>query len=195
VAAESSFSRDLFVFGILATLALSGCAAQKPKPSSGATVDCRSSATLKVDADGLSLESVTIKTDVGTIRFRFYPLDAPCTVARIRTLVRQGFYNGLVFHRVVPGFVIQGGDPKGNGSGGSGTKLAAEFNKRLHIKGAVAMARTQDPNSADSQFYIALGTLQSLDGQYTVFGQVVEGLDVLDHVTVGTVMRSVALEP
>ena len=209
----------LVMFGALAVVVLYGCAAQKhaeeassPSLPSGADTHCpapppapdaakahgrrkaKPEPPLQVDADGLSLESVLIKTDDGDIRFRFYPHEAPCTVARFRTLVRSGFYNGLVFHRVVPGFVIQGGDPNGNGTGGSGFRLAPEFNEHKHVKGTLAMARSRDPGSADSQFYIALGTLPQLDGSYTIFGQVVEGMDVLDKVQVGEVMRKVSLE-
>src|SRR3989338_6169892 len=99
---------------------------------------------------------VTIETDKGNIIFEMVPDVAPKTVARITELIQQGFYNGLNFHRVEPGFVIQGGDPNGNGTGGSGVKLPAEFNKKLHLLGTVAMARAQDPDSADSQFYICL---------------------------------------
>ncbi len=149
---------------------------------------------LTVDANGLSKATVTIKTDVGIIKYKFYPKDAPETVARMIELMSQNFYNGLTFHRVEPGFVIQGGDPVGNGSGGSGKKLKAEFNQRKHIEGTVAMARAQDPNSADSQFYICMGTHPHLDNNYTVFGQVIEGMDVVKKVRPGTRMISVTIE-
>ena len=146
---------------------------------------------------GLSNATVAITTAKGVIKFKFYPKDAPNTVARIIQLINQepkGFYNGLVFHRVVPGFVIQGGDPLGNGTGGSGQKLRAEFNDRPHVEGAVAMARSSDPDSADSQFYIALGTIPHLDHNYTVFGQVVEGMDVVKMIAVGDAMTNVRIE-
>src|SRR6266436_2788473 len=120
------------------------------------------------------LPMVTIETEKGKIVFEMYPDVAPKTVARITELVKKGFYNGLKFHRVVPGFVIQGGDPKGDGTGGSGVKLPAEFNKMKHVTGTVAMARAQDPNSADSQFYICLADQPGLDNQYTIFGQVTD---------------------
>jgi cyclophilin family peptidyl-prolyl cis-trans isomerase len=149
-----------------------------PMPTSNPQPD------LTVDANGLSKATVTIKTEVGTIKYKFYPKDAPETVKRMIELIQQGFYNGLVFHRVEPGFVIQGGDPLGNGSGGSGQKLKAEFNARKHVEGTVAMARAQDPNSADAQFYISMGTHPHLDNNYTVFGQVVEGMDVVKKVRV-----------
>src|SRR5690606_13558453 len=106
---------------------------------------------------GLSRAVAAIRTEHGVIRFRFYSEDAPNTVKRIVELINQGFYDGLKFHRVIPGFVVQGGDPQGIGVGGSGQNLKAEFNQRKHVEGTVAMARAADPDSADSQFYIALG--------------------------------------
>jgi cyclophilin family peptidyl-prolyl cis-trans isomerase len=141
---------------------------------------------IQVDNKGLSKSTVTIKTVHGNIIFKLYPEQAPITVARIIELTNEGFYDGLTFHRVVPGFVIQGGDPAGDGTGGSGKKLKAEFSKLQHVKGSVAMARAAgDVDSADSQFYIALNTLPHLDGSYTVFGQVIEGLDIVERVQKG----------
>lgn len=137
---------------------------------------------------------VTIEMDKGNIVFEMYPEVAPKTVERISHLIDSGFYNGLTFHRVVPGFVIQGGDPKGNGTGGSGVNILAEFNNKPHVTGTVAMARAADPNSADSQFYICLAPQPSLDGNYTVFGQVTEGLDVIQKVRIGDVMKRVTLK-
>lgn len=126
--------------------------------------------------------TATVETDMGTFVIEFYPQDAPNTVKNFISLAKKGFYDGLTFHRIVPGFVIQGGDPDGNGTGGPGYKIAAEFNSRKHVDGTVAMARSADPNSAGSQFYVALGQLPSLDGKYTVFGQVIEGLDVVHKI-------------
>lgn len=153
---------------------------------------------LTPDAQGLSKATAVLKTNKGTLKFKFYTNDAPNTVRRIVQLIQEKFYNGLAFHRVVrepEPFVVQGGDPKSKnkndpmvGSGGSGQKLKAEFNGRKHVRGVVSMARASDPNSADSQFYIMLGTHSHLDGQYTVFGQVVDygevvdGKDVLDRI-------------
>ena len=148
---------------------------------------------LKTDENGLSMAQATLKTVHGDIVFKFYPQHAPNTVARIIELIQQDFYNGLTFHRVVPNFVIQGGDPDGTGMGGSGQKLKAEFNELQHIKGTVAMARAQDPDSADSQFYIALATLPHLDKNYTIFGQVVEGMDILNKVAKGDKILSLSL--
>ena len=148
----------------------------------------------EVDSNGLSKAVAVIQTARGKIKFKFYTNDAPKTVARIAELIQNGFYNGIIFHRVEPQFVIQGGDPTGTGTSGSGVKLPAEFNSRKHVAGTVAMARTQDPNSADSQFYICLGTHAFLDGKYTVFGQVIEGQEVANQIRVGDRMTSVTLE-
>ena len=134
---------------------------------------------------------LTIETTYGNIEIETYPKEAPKTVSRIVELAKKGFYNGLTFHRVVPGFVVQGGDPKGNGTGGSGQNLPAEFNSHKHVEGAVAMARAQDPNSADSQFYISLGTHPHLDNNYTVFGQVTKGMDAVKKIKQGDKMVKV----
>ena len=136
-----------------------------------------------------------IKTKRGDIVFSFYPNDAPNTVASFVKLARDGFYDGLTFHRVEPGFVIQGGCPRGDGTGDAGYKLKAEFNSKPHVKGTVSMARAQNPNSAGSQFYICLGDARFLDRQYTVFGQVTSGQDAVDAVRVGDVMEKVTIEP
>ena len=149
---------------------------------------------LTPDASGLSKATVVILTKHGMIRYKFYPNDAPMTVKRMVELINSGFYNGLTFHRVVPGFVVQGGDPQGNGTGGSGQHMKAEFNARRHIDGAVAMARAGDPDSADSQFYITLGVQPHLDRQYTVFGQVIEGMDAVRKIQPGDQMTSVIIE-
>ena len=141
----------------------------------------------------MSDKIVTIKTEKGSIRFKLFEQDAPKTVARISELIESGFYNDLTFHRIVPGFVAQGGDPVGNGTGGSGKKLPAEFNHHPHVEGTVAMARSADPNSADSQFYITLGTFPHLDRQYTVFGHVTEGMSVAHQLAAGDKMLEVSL--
>lgn len=149
---------------------------------------------LKVNQRGLSNATVWMETNKGVIKFKFYSKDAPKTVARIVELINTGFYNGLKFHRVVPTFVIQGGDPKGNGTGGSGQKLKAEFNRRTHQEGTVAMARASDPDSADSQFYISLGKHPHLDRKYTVFGQVIEGMEVVNSIQIGDRMVKVIIQ-
>ena len=129
----------------------------------------------------------------GEIRIEFFPEDAPKTVENFVTLAKKGFYNGLNFHRVVPDFVVQGGCPKGNGTGGPGYTIKAEFNKQKHLRGTVAMARSQHPDSAGSQFYICYGTTPHLDGQYTVFGKVVSGMELVDRIKQGDKMTSVTI--
>jgi len=136
-----------------------------------------------------------IKTAKGDIVFSFYPVDARRHCAAFIKLARAGFYDGTKFHRVEPKFVIQGGDPIGNGTGGPGYQLKAEFNDRPHVRGTVAAARSASFDSAGSQFYICLGDARFLDKQYTVFGQTTIGMDVVDAVRVGDVMEAVTIEP
>jgi len=136
----------------------------------------------------------TIVTDKGTIKFELYEKEAPITTKNFIELAQIGFYDGLIFHRVVPGFVIQGGDPGGDGTGGSGKTIPLEINKTLtHRKGAVAMARSQDPDSASSQFYIVLEDAKQLDNSYAIFGQVIEGQDVVEKITKGDKMLKVTI--
>lgn len=129
----------------------------------------------------------------GRIVMEFYPKDAPNTVDNFITLAKKGFYDGLKFHRVEPGFVVQGGDPLGNGRGGPGYTVKAEFNSQKHLTGTLAMARSTDPDSAGSQFYICLAPQPGLDGQYTVFGQVIEGMDLVKGIAKGDVMKKVTI--
>lgn len=131
-----------------------------------------------------------ITTNFGEIGLEFFPDAAPKTVENFKKLAKTGFYDGLVFHRIVPGFVIQGGDPNTKsesnrsrwGTGGPGWTVSAEFNKNKHARGALSMARSQDPNSAGSQFFIVLKDSNFLDGQYTVFGKVTSGMDTVDKI-------------
>jgi peptidyl-prolyl cis-trans isomerase B (cyclophilin B) len=145
-------------------------------------------------------EVAVIQTAKGEIRIRFFPKDAPNHVASFIELAESGFYDGTTFHRVEPGFVAQGGDPYSKtgegpvGTGGPGWRLKAEFNRRPHLEGTVAMARAQDPDSAGSQFYICLAPAPFLDGKYTVFGEVVDGMDVVKQLQPGDVMTSVRIE-
>ena len=127
----------------------------------------------------------------GEITLEFFPADAPNTVDNFVKLAKEGFYDSLAFHRVVPGFVVQGGDPKGNGTGGPGYTIKAEFNKNKHVRGSVAMARSAQPDSAGSQFYITYGPQPHLDGSYTVFGRVVSGIEHVDQIRQGDRMKSV----
>lgn len=138
---------------------------------------------------------IVVETEKGTFEFETYPNEAPKTVAHIVALVNKRFYNGLRFHRVVPGFVIQVGDPLTRdmtrqadwGRGGSGTPIGvAEFSKlRTHVRGAVAIAHAGNAAQGDSQFYVCLNDAHRLDGQYTVFGRVIAGMDVVNRIAVG----------
>ncbi len=121
----------------------------------------------------------------GRVVIEMLPDVAPNHVARIKQLVRDSFYDGIVFHRVIDGFMAQTGDPTGTGMGGSGTKLKAEFSDVSHERGAVSMARAQDPNSADSQFFIVFDDATFLDGNYTVWGRVIEGMEHVDKIKRG----------
>lgn len=121
----------------------------------------------------------------GRVTIELRPDLAPKHVARIKELMSEGFYNGLKFHRVIPGFMAQTGCPQGTGFGGSGQKLPAEFSDEPFVRGTLGMARAMDPNSGDSQFFITFGDTPHLDGQYTVWGQVTEGMELVDAITVG----------
>lgn len=150
---------------------------------------------LTVQEDGMSKAVATIEMENGDkIKFRFFTNEAPNTSKRIAELIAQDFYNGITVHRVVPGFVVQAGDPTGTGAGGSGVNLKAEFNDHKHVPGILSMARTADPDSADSQFFIMLGTHPHLDGEYTVFGKVVEGYDYVGNIQAGDVIRQATIE-
>ena len=130
-------------------------------------------------------DKILLNTSKGEIIINLMPEIAPVHVARIVELVKSGFYDGVIFHRIIPGFMAQTGDPKGNGTGGSGTNLKAEFSDYKYINGTVGMARTMDPNSADSQFFICFDGCGHLTGQYTVWGQVETGMEVVEALNVG----------
>lgn len=129
--------------------------------------------------------TLLLETTQGPVKIKMRPDLAPGHVARITALVNEGFYDGVVFHRVIEGFMAQTGDPTGTGRGGSGVKLKAEFNKGRHQRGTVSMARAQDPNSGDSQFFICFADASFLDGQYTVWGEVTEGMENVDKIKRG----------
>jgi peptidylprolyl isomerase len=126
-----------------------------------------------------------LETTKGPIAIALRPDLAPAHVARIRELVGEGFYDGVAFHRVIDGFMAQTGCPQGTGTGGSGQKLKAEFSKEKHVRGTVSMARSQSPDSGDSQFFICFGESPWLNGQYTVWGMVVEGMENVDKIKRG----------
>jgi peptidyl-prolyl cis-trans isomerase B (cyclophilin B) len=166
-------------------LSLQGCKGEKTQTEVKGVETTSPEETLDLGGK----EVAVIKTNLGTIIFEFYPEDAPNHVANFKKLAGQGFYDGIYFHRVIPGFMIQAGDPNtkdddrsNDGLGGPGYTIDAEFNDRPHKRGTVSMARKPDPNSAGSQFFICHQAQPGLDGQYTVFGQVVQGMDVVDKI-------------
>ena len=172
-------NQSLICLWVVSLITCSGC--DKPKPNA------------------------ILETDKGRIVIELYPDAAPKTVENFATLIQQEFYDGLIFHRYAPEFVIQGGDPQGDGSGGPGWTIYGEFQDPQlrskmpkHEKGTVAMARTQQPNSAGSQFYICLNPdpkrYQHLEGDYTAFGRVIEGLEVVDQLREGDKMNKVTLK-
>ena len=143
---------------------------------------------------------VAMRTTKGKFVFELYPDSAPVTVENFKKLIKKRFYNGLTFHRKVDNQslnIIQGGDPKGDGTGGPGYTIVDEYshpNQRPHLRGIVAMARTNAPNSAGSQFYICLKPQPHLDGRYTTFGRLIQGMDVVDQLEIGDIIKTVRLE-
>jgi peptidylprolyl isomerase len=135
--------------------------------------------------------TLILTLDTGAVTVRLRPDLAPDHVARIKELAREGFYDGVVFHRVIPGFMAQGGDPTGSGMGGSKKpNLKAEFSNAQHVRGVCSMARSANPNSANSQFFICFDDATFLDGQYTVWGEVTQGMDAVDALPKGEPPRS-----
>lgn len=171
---------------IVAMLAVASIAmAETPAPA----VNGANAVPADVKLEKATNPVIQIDTERGSMILELFPDSAPKHVESMLSLIDKGFYNGLKFHRVVPGFVIQGGDPQGDGTGGPGYRIKAEFNSRKHLKGTLAMARSMDPDSAGSQFYICLDAQPFLDGQYTVFGQLRKGDDVPEKVRQGDKMN------
>ena len=178
--------------GLFALVA--GCQADDSKTNTTAAATnapAAVTATASTNAPAAEVKEVgVIKTSLGTMIVEFYPDLAPNHVANFKKLAKSGFYDGQAFHRVIPGFMIQGGDPNTKddskkdswGQGGPGYTIKAEFNSRHHARGILSMARTPDPDSAGSQFFICHADAGSLDGQYTVFGNLLKGFDVLDKI-------------
>src|SRR5436190_21102974 len=135
-------------------------------------------------------DTMILETTKGKVVIAMRPDLAPNHVARIKELVRDGFYDGIVFHRVIDGFMAQTGCPEGTGMGGSGSKIKAEFNAEPHVRGTVSMARAQDPNSGDSQFFICFDDARFLDKQYTVWGKVMSGMDNVDKIKRGEPVKN-----
>ncbi|OWR33120.1 peptidylprolyl isomerase [Saccharibacillus sp. O23] len=180
---------------MLMLILLSACGKSAPQPASTAGTDTPASTQAETPAAADTTEAgdknpiVTIEMDNGgIIKLELYPDVAPNTVNNFVSLVKSGFYDGLTFHRIVPGFVIQGGDPDGTGAGGPGYAIKGEFtengvnNTLKHTTGVLSMARTGDPDSAGSQFFIMLADQPSLDGQYATFGKVLEGMEVVNAI-------------
>jgi len=142
--------------------------------------------TMTSETSATDLEN-TLYLDLkgGRVTIALRPDLAPKHVTRIKQLVREGFYDGLKFHRVIPGFMAQGGDPSGNGTGGSGVNIDAEFSQEPHVRGTLSMARSSDPNSADSQFFIVFADAPHLDEQYTVWGKVTDGMKFVSKIKRG----------
>jgi len=169
---------------VIAATQITACAAEStptttPTPPKPKTYSSPPPMTIDVNKH----YTATIKTVKGDIVLELYPADAPVTVNNFVFLAREGFYNGCTFHRVLPGFMAQGGDPTGTGTGGPGYTIKDEFNKRPFIAGTLGMARTAAPNSGGCQFFICFAPAPNLNGQYAVFGQVTKGMDVLNKIT------------
>jgi peptidylprolyl isomerase len=130
-------------------------------------------------------DTLILETSKGPVTILMRPDLAPQHVSRIKELVREGFYDGIVFHRVIDGFMAQTGCPQGTGTGGSGKKLKAEFSKEKHVRGTVSMARAQNPDSGDSQFFICFADAPFLNGQYSIWGKVTEGMENVDKIKRG----------
>lgn len=176
-------------FGLLVLLVMGGLLTQDNGASAATPAKAAKAKPEVATPAKLGEDVAVLKTSLGTIVFRFYEKDAPKHVANFRKLAGSGFYDGTTFHRVIPGFMIQGGDPNSkdadrtnDGTGSAGYTIPAEFNQNKHLRGTVSMARAQDPNSASCQFFICVKPTPFLDGQYSVFGQVVEGMDVVDKI-------------
>jgi peptidyl-prolyl cis-trans isomerase B (cyclophilin B) len=172
------------ILALSVIVVFSGCVGQRPAGKTTATPTATAT-----PANASPEEVAVIETDLGRIVFELLPDKAPGHVENFKKLARSGFYNGTTFHRVIPGFMIQGGDPNSkdddrsnDGTGGPGYTIAAEFNDVSHVRGIVSMARSSDPDSAGSQFFIVVADSSFLDGKYTVFGRVIEGMGVADKI-------------
>jgi len=174
-------NRFLLACLFLLTMGLAACG------TSNETEDSKSSDTNSPTIEVNPVVTITMEDD-SKIELELYPKKAPNTVNNFVTLVEKGYYDGLTFHRVIPDFMIQGGDPEGNGTGGPGYSIGGEFsdngfdNDLKHERGVISMARSSDPDSAGSQFFIMTKTTESLDGQYAAFGKVISGMEVVDKI-------------
>ncbi len=187
-----SLAASLCLATTLCLTIVSGCAGNSSS-SSGGTGTGRYAQAPAMTIDTAKTYTATMVTSKGTIELSLDAKAAPVTVNNFVFLARDKYYDGLTFHRVEPGFVIQGGDPDGTGAGGPGYSIPDEASGLKHIDGALAMAKSSAPNSAGSQFYITLGPQASLDGRYTVFGAVTEGKNVASQIAVGDKIVSVTI--
>lgn len=186
----------IFCCLLASSVSLANLRAQDPTPQATPKTQETAKETKPMDKD--QKEVAVLKTSAGEMTVEFWPEVAPKTVENFKKLARQGFYDGTAFHRIIKGFMIQGGDPNTKdltnesmyGTGGPGYSIPAEFNQRPHVRGVLSMARSADPNSGGSQFFICLGTASSLDRQYTAFGKLIKGLEVLDQIGNTPVTRS-----
>lgn len=180
--------RSVLLILLVAALIAGGCTS-KGSPQQQSTPNEFAQQGQQNDRKEVPNPMVTIRTESGgEIKIELYPDIAPNTVRNFVSLVRKGFYDGTIFHRVIPGFMVQGGDPQGTGAGGPGYSIRGEFaangfpNSLKHTRGVISMARTNDPNSAGSQFFIMVADSTHLDGQYAAFGRVVSGMEEVDRI-------------
>ncbi len=187
-------TRNLFpkigIILVLAPLLAASCggAAQKPAPKPKSY-----SAPPSMTIDTSKQYTATIETEKGNLILDLFASDVPLTVNNFVFLAREGFYDGLIFHRVIPDFMIQGGDPTGTGTGGPGYTFADEFTKRAHVTGALSMANS-GPNTNGSQFFITYSPQHHLDGKHSVFGQLIDGMDVLKKIAQGDKIIQITIE-
>ena len=184
--------KKIFILSVLLAFFLFGCGKKEEVPPQKAEEQPEQVAKTETEKEAKPISQepivreknpiVVIETNLGTIELELFWKDTPKTAENFLKLVTSGFYNGLTFHRIVPNFVIQGGDPSGDGTGGPGYSIPFEQANTKHLRGSLGMARSQDPNSAGSQFYICLRALPNLDGNYVVFGKVISGMDVVDKI-------------
>ena len=189
-----SLSLVLVLLTALSAVVFAGCGSATSETAGGGSESqgSENSGSSATPSDGGSNIAVIDVKDYGTITVELYPDIAPITVANFKKLINEKFYDGLTFHRIISGFMIQGGDPLGNGTGGSDENIKGEFanngvsNNLSHTRGVISMARSQDMNSASSQFFIVHQDSTYLDGQYAAFGKVTEGMEVVDAIAANT---------
>lgn len=191
---QNSIKRIVTTFILIALVAFSLGCTDTDQSNIGGEISDELASEAPASEEATENRIATIETEKGIIKFELYETRAPITTTNFIKLAESGFYEGVIFHRIVPGFVIQGGDPQGTGIGGSNETINLEIHPELrHTDGAVAMARSNDRNSASSQFYITLGAQPALDNDYAVFGQVIEGKDVVAQIVKGDKMLSVTI--